>query len=212
MIDLTKDDGDDNDDNDDVINDYDDDVDAIDIVGVAQQKWLRHLEELDGYIPVTHDDDNDAITVAEKKWIRQKEEEDIYTPPFPHEEAVVIQEPASTGQPPPLPQESAAVIQEPASTGQPPLIPRRRAGGRQQVPDHTGKPCGCGCGKKLEHKAYKPCHKCEGKYPSIASNKIRLPCWGKGKHCIACSDSVTVDAERYNSLIAPAFFNGYKKI
>ena len=190
------------------------------------------MEELDGYIPVTHDDDNDAITVAEKKWIRQKEEEDFYTPPFPHEEAVVIQEPASTGQPPPLPQEcaaviqepastgqppplpqeSAAVIQEPANTGQPPLIPRRRAGGRQQVPDHTGKPCGCGCGKKLEHKAYKPCHKCEDKDPSIASNKIRLPCWGKGKHCIACSDSVTVDAERYNSLIAPAFFNGYKKI
>ena len=99
VIDLTKDDGDDGDDNDDAINDYDDDVDAIDNVGVAQLKWLRHLEELDGYIPVTHDDDNDAISVAQKKWIRQKEEEDFYTPPLPHKDAVVIQKPASTGQP-----------------------------------------------------------------------------------------------------------------
>jgi len=169
------------------------------------------LEELDGYIPVTHEDNNDAITVAEKKRIRQKEEEDFYTPPLPHEDAVVIQKPASTGQPPPLPQVSAAVIQKPASTGQPPPLPRRRAGGRHQVSDHIGKSCGCGRGKKLEHKAYKPCHKCEDKNPSIASNKIRLPCWGNGKHYIACSDTVTVyfDAERYSSLIAPAFFNVY---
>jgi hypothetical protein len=67
--------------------------------------------------------------------------------------------------------------------------------------------CGCGCGKKLEHKAYKSCTQCKDKDTSIASNKIRLSCWAKDMHCIACSD-----AERYNSLIAPAFFNGYKKM
>jgi hypothetical protein len=118
-------------------------------------------------------------------------------------------EPATTttGHPPPLTQAGAAVIEEPATTGHPPPLTHRRAGTRQPAIDHTGKPCGCGCGKKLEHKAYKSCAQCEDKDISIASNKISLSCWAKDMHCIACSD-----AERYNSLIAPAFFNGYKKM
>jgi hypothetical protein len=122
-----------------------------------------------------------------------------------------VMEPATTttGFPPPLPHviQDTAVIEEPATTGHPPPLTHRRAGTRQPAIDHTGKPCGCGCGKKLEHKAYKSCTQCEDKETSIASNKISLSCWGKNMHCIACSD-----AERYNSLIAPAFFNGYKKM
>ena len=80
MIDLTRDDSDDNDD---AINDYDDYDHAIDNVGAAQQKWLRHLEELDGYIPVTHDDDNDAITVAEKKeFVKRKKNQQVLDSPL----------------------------------------------------------------------------------------------------------------------------------
>ena len=94
---------------------------------------------MDGYIPVTHEDNNDAITVAEKKWIRQKEEEDFYTPPLPHKDAVVIQKPASTGQPLFLPQVSAAVLEEPASTGQPPFVPQVSAAVIQK-PASTGQP------------------------------------------------------------------------
>ena len=150
-------------------------------------------EDEDGYT-------DDAVAVAERKWSRQLDEEDGYTP----ELMLCLPE---AGQPLPLPQVCAAVLEVPATIGQPPPLPPRRFGGRQPVLDHTGKPCGCGCGKKLEHKAYKPCHKCEDKDPSIASNKIRLPCWGKGKCCTVCSE-----VTRYDCLITPAFVNGYKKI
>ncbi len=45
------------------------------------------------------------------------------------------------------------------------------------------------------------------KDPAMAYNKIRVSCWGGGKSCTVCSD-----VTGYNCLIAPAFFNGYKKI
>jgi len=45
---------------------------------------------------------------------------------------------------------------------------RPAVGGRQPVADHTGKPCGCGCGKVLEHHYYKTCFTCADKDPSIA--------------------------------------------
>ena len=96
------------------------------------------------------------------------------------------------------------MLEGPATT--PPLT-HRGASTRQPAPDHTGKPYGCGCKRLLEHKAYKTCHSCVDKDPAIAYNKIRVSCWGNGKCCTVCSD-----VTRYNCLIAPAFFNGYKKI
>jgi hypothetical protein len=105
------------------------------------------------------------------------------SPPLLQVGAAVIDEPATTGQPPPLLQIGAAVIEESATTGQPPpLLPRRRL----PAPDHSGKPCGCGCGKALEYKAYKNCYHCKDKDPSIAYKQTRLFCYGSGKHCIEC--------------------------
>ena len=107
----------------------------------------------------------------------------------------MIEEPVPSQAVAVLPQAVAVVIVEPVLTGQPPppsqavaaLPPPRRVGGRQPVADHTGKPCGCGCGKVLEHHYYKTCFTCVDKDPTIAYNKIRLPCYGSGKHCITCT-------------------------
>jgi hypothetical protein len=128
-------------------------------------------------------------------------------PSLPEADTVVIEEPAATGQPPPLPEADTVVIEEPAATGQPPLLPTRRAGSRQPAPDHSGQPCGCGCGQQLEQRDYRTCPFCVNKDPAMAYNKIRVSCWGGGKSCTVCSD-----VTGYNYLIAPAFFNGYKKI
>ena len=126
---------------------------------------------------------------------------------LPEADAVVIEVPAATGQSPPLPEADAVVTELPTTSGQPPPLPARRVGSRQPATDHSGQPCGCGCGKQLEQRGYKTCHTCVNKDPAIAYNKIRVSCWGSGKSCTVCSD-----VTRYNCLIAPAFFNGYKKI
>ncbi len=198
VIDLTKGDIDcdlpdlkgDDDDGYDCNDDDDDDDDADDAVAVAERKWLRTLDEYDGYNPATHVD------------IPQQPIEEPATtgqpPPLLQAAAAHIEKPATTGQPPPLLQAAAAHIVKPATTGQPP--PLRRAGSRQPAPDHSGQPCGCGCGKQLEQKDYKNCHTCVNKDPSTAYNKIRVSCWGGGIPCTVCRDTVT----RYNMPILPA--------
>ena len=165
---------------------------AIDIDAVAQQKWLRQLDEEDGYIPVTHDDyDDDAVCDA----VLQVPATTGQPSPLLQAAATVLQVPATTGQPPPLLQAAAVVLEVPATTGQPPPLLQaaagigRRAASRQPTADYSGKPCGCGCGKILEYKQYKTC-------PGCAYNKIRMPCWGNGNRCTACNQL----AERYNNL------------
>ena len=134
------------------------------------------MDEEDGYIRVTHDDD-DAVCDA----VLEMPATTGQAPPLPQADAGVIKEPTTTVEPPPLPQADAGVIKESTTIVEPP----RRAGSRQPAHDYSGKPCGCGCGKLLEHKDIRTCHKCENKDPFIASTKIRLPCWGNGKCCIA---------------------------
>ena len=131
----------------------------------------RQLDEWDGYTPELEPNST------------------VQPPPLPQADARVIEVPITTVQPPPLPQAGAGVIEVPTTTVQPlplPLAvvgvikepttivePSRRAGSRQPVQDHSGKPCGCGCGKILEYKQYKTC-------PGCAYNKIRMPCWEMG--------------------------------
>ena len=149
----------------------------------------RQLDEWDGYTPELEPNST------------------VQPPPLPQADARVIEVPITTVQPPPLPQAGAGVIEVPTTTVQPPPLPQagagvievpttivepsRRAGSRQPAQDHSGKPCGCGCGKIMEYKQYKTCPGC-----AIDKNKIRMPCWGNGNLCTACNRL----AERYNNL------------
>jgi len=177
----------------------DDDADAI-AVAVAQQKWLRQLDECEYHdtwfplqpveAPVTTEQPATMpqATDGVMKELMVEGATDGVMVEKAMTEGTTVGVTAKGAKDGALVEEAAVgVIMVSATSGQPPPLPPRRAGSRKPATDYSGQPCGCGCGKVLEYKEYKTCRQCENEYSSIASNKIRVTCWGSGKRCIECN-------------------------
>jgi len=112
----------------------------------------------------------------------------------------VIEEPVLTGQPPPPSQaiavlsQAVAVVMNDTADG-PPVQHRSMLQAAAAAAtddddddddspfyehptiDHSGQPCGCGCGKLLQRGYYSTCFWCDDKDPAIAWNKVAKGCF-----------------------------------
>ena len=113
----------------------------------------------------------------------------------------MIEEPVLTGQPPPPSQaiavlsQAVAVVMNDTADGPPvqhrSMLQAAAVGAAAAADDddddspfyehptidHSGQPCGCGCGKLLQRGYYSTCFWCDDKDPAIAWNKVAKGCF-----------------------------------